>query len=89
MTYALRLTQAQHEILHRHLFPGDGKEAVAILLCGKRPEVPGISSRSGKFIPCRMSNASSDANACNVVYRYYRFASSIGNSGRLVHREGP
>lgn len=36
MTYALRLTQAQQEALHRHLFPGDGKEAVAILLCGKR-----------------------------------------------------
>ena len=36
MTYALRLTQAQHRTLHGHLFPGDGKEAVAILLCGKR-----------------------------------------------------
>ena len=36
MTHALRLTQAQHELLRHHLFPGDGKEAVAILLCGKR-----------------------------------------------------
>ena len=36
MDYALRLTQAQHQVLHEHLFPGDGKEAVAILLCGKR-----------------------------------------------------
>jgi hypothetical protein len=36
MQYALRLTQIQHEILRKHLFPGDGKEAVAILLCGKR-----------------------------------------------------
>jgi hypothetical protein len=36
MTYALRLTQAQHRKLRDHLFPGDGKEAVAILLCGRR-----------------------------------------------------
>lgn len=36
MTYVLRLTQAQHQRLRGHLFPGDGNEAVAILLCGKR-----------------------------------------------------
>lgn len=36
MSCALRLTQAQHQKLRGHLFPGDGKEAVAILLCGRR-----------------------------------------------------
>lgn len=36
MTCALRLSQAQHQKLHGHVFPGDGKEAVAILLCGRR-----------------------------------------------------
>ena len=36
MTYTLRLTQSQHEALRAHLFPGDGKEAVALLLCGRR-----------------------------------------------------
>ncbi len=36
MRYALRLTHAQHQTLHAHLFPGDGKEAVALLLCGRR-----------------------------------------------------
>jgi hypothetical protein len=36
MRYALRLTHAQHQTLHVHLFPGDGKEAVALLLCGRR-----------------------------------------------------
>jgi hypothetical protein len=36
MTHSLRLTQAQHEVLRAHLFPGDGKEAVALLLCGRR-----------------------------------------------------
>src|SRR5688572_30610811 len=36
MTYALRLTEAQHRALVGHLFPGDGKEAVALLLCGRR-----------------------------------------------------
>ena len=30
----LRLTASQHEQLKRHLFPGDGKESVALALCG-------------------------------------------------------
>src|SRR6266851_3818584 len=34
--YALRLTEAQHDLLRAHLFPGDGNEAVALLLCGRR-----------------------------------------------------
>ena len=36
MQYALRLTHTQHAALRNHLFPGDEKEAVALLLCGKR-----------------------------------------------------
>jgi hypothetical protein len=32
----LSMTGKQHARLRRHLFPGDGKEAVAILLCGRR-----------------------------------------------------
>jgi hypothetical protein len=32
----LRLTEEQHSILRSHLFPEDGKEAVAIALCGRR-----------------------------------------------------
>lgn len=35
-TYSLRLTEAQHETLEQHLFPGDGLEAVALLVCGRR-----------------------------------------------------
>lgn len=35
MSTKLRLTQGQHEDLRRHLFPGDGKEAVAAALCGR------------------------------------------------------
>jgi hypothetical protein len=30
------MTGAQHEELRQHLFPGDGKESVALLLCGRR-----------------------------------------------------
>jgi len=30
------MTQLQYEALRAHLFPGDGREAVAILLCGRR-----------------------------------------------------
>jgi hypothetical protein len=35
MTTKLRLTGRQHGQLERHLFPGDGKEAVAIVMCGR------------------------------------------------------
>ncbi len=34
MKAKLRLTEAQYEQLRLHLFPGDGLEAVALLLCG-------------------------------------------------------
>lgn len=36
MTVSLTMTAAQRKQLHTHLFPGDGCEAVAILLCGRR-----------------------------------------------------
>lgn len=36
MRYALRMTEAHHQALQSHLFPGDGNEAVALLLCGRR-----------------------------------------------------
>jgi ThiF family/Prokaryotic homologs of the JAB domain len=36
MQYALRLNGEQHQLLQSHLFPGDGKEAGALLLCGRR-----------------------------------------------------
>src|SRR5689334_23323985 len=35
MRTKLRLTERQHVALNRHLFPGDGKEAVAVALCGR------------------------------------------------------
>ena len=36
MKFALRMTGLQHAALQAHLFPGDGHEAVALLLCGRR-----------------------------------------------------
>lgn len=36
MKFRLRLTQQHHDALRTHLFPGDGREAVALLLCGRR-----------------------------------------------------
>jgi hypothetical protein len=36
MKFTLRMTQQHHDALRGHLFPGDGKEAVALLLCGRR-----------------------------------------------------
>jgi ThiF family/Prokaryotic homologs of the JAB domain len=35
MTVVLRMTGQQHAAIQSHLFPGDHKEAVAILLCGR------------------------------------------------------
>lgn len=36
MRATLTMTADQHEALRRHLFPGDGFEAVAVALCGRR-----------------------------------------------------
>jgi ThiF family/Prokaryotic homologs of the JAB domain len=36
MRIKLRLTQSDHSALHDHLLPGDGLEAVAVALCGRR-----------------------------------------------------
>lgn len=36
MKFTLRMTGSQHAALEGHLFPGDGNEAVALLLCGRR-----------------------------------------------------
>ena len=35
MDVALAMTARQHTALYTHLFPGDGKEAVAVALCGR------------------------------------------------------
>lgn len=35
MKYKLRMTGQQYAALQEHLFPGDGKEAVALALCGR------------------------------------------------------
>lgn len=36
MEVVFRMTGKQHGHLHRHLYPGDGNEAVAFVLCGRR-----------------------------------------------------
>ncbi len=38
MKFTLRMTGRQHTALKSHLFPGDGNEAVAVALCGRRAE---------------------------------------------------
>ena len=35
MNYSLRISGQHHEQLRGHLFPGDGLEAVAFVLCGR------------------------------------------------------
>ena len=36
MDYTLRLTETHHSAIRSHLFPGDGNEAAALLICGRR-----------------------------------------------------
>lgn len=52
MTIGLRLTGRQHQVLRQHLFPGDGLEAVAIALCGRRRGSRGVSDLSVHRIAC-------------------------------------
>lgn len=49
--FTLRLTQNQHECLRSHLLPGDGLEAVAIGLCGRRRGEDGYAFTLRKLVP--------------------------------------
>lgn len=53
MKTILRMTGLQHEELRRHLFPGDGCEAVAVAICGRRAgeDVQVLTLREIKLIP--------------------------------------
>ncbi len=53
MSATLRLSQNHHEIVRRHLFPGDGNEAVALLLCGRREsgDWPVLAVREVAVVP--------------------------------------
>ncbi len=53
MKTILRMTGLQHEQLRRHLFPGDGCEAVAVALCGRRAgkDKHILTAREIKLIP--------------------------------------
>lgn len=50
-TYSLRMSGRQHAALLSHLFPGDGKEAVAIALCGRRAGPAGATLLVHKLFP--------------------------------------
>lgn len=45
LAISLTMTDRQHALLKRHLFPGDGFEAVALLLCGRARGAPGAEVR--------------------------------------------
>ena len=50
----LALTELQHQQLGRHIYPGDGLEAAAIVLCSHAPP-PRVRFITRKIIPvpCR------------------------------------
>jgi hypothetical protein len=49
--YKLRLSQTQHSDLKRHLLPGDGREAVAVGLCGRRRDKENHCLSLMKLVP--------------------------------------
>ncbi len=53
MRVKLRLTGKQYGLLQAHLFPGDGKEAVALALCGRNagPDVHCLSIHRIEVVP--------------------------------------
>lgn len=51
METVLRMTGRQHELLRAHLFPGDGNEAVAVALCGRRAGEPRHALTVRKIVP--------------------------------------
>lgn len=50
-TYSLRMSGRQHAALLAHLFPGDGREAVAVALCGRRVTPAGVTLLVHKLLP--------------------------------------
>lgn len=68
----LRLSGKQHAQLRSHLFPGDGKEAVAVLLCGRRHGVSRHCLSAWKVILI-------PHNECDRTQQYVRW-----NTDRLV-----
>lgn len=50
-TYSLWMSGRQHISLAAHLFPGDGKEAVAVALCGRRVGPEGVTLLVHKLFP--------------------------------------
>lgn len=45
---ALRMTGRQHAHLRQHLFPGDGREAIALALCGRLAAPPAAPESDGE-----------------------------------------
>lgn len=53
MSSRLRIAQRHYDIVRHHLFPGDGKEAIALLLCGRREDNlhPVLTVREVAIVP--------------------------------------
>jgi hypothetical protein len=58
MTATVRMTREQHSQLMSHLFPGDGCEAVALLLCGRRESESRPALAVRKVVPVPYASCS-------------------------------
>lgn len=56
MNYTLKISGIHHGLLEKHLFPGDGFEAVALALCGRRESSEGIVFLVNEIYPVPYEN---------------------------------
>jgi len=75
MQYELRVSGKHFQKLQQHLFPGDGKEAVAIVLCGRyeKNDISILLTHKLELIPHNECNRSMD----NVIWKTERIVHLI------------
>jgi len=76
-TSTLSMTQSSHEVLKQHLFPGDGQEAAAVMICTR---VPGARQRLlvKSIIPVPYSACRRDQNKITWSSEFIEQAIDLG-----------
>ena len=88
--WTLTLTDTQHALLKRHLFPGDGLEAVALLLCGRavsgdRMRLIAHDTHLVPYAACRRMKASVTCQPTDVLPKLLEQAAQTGLSLVKIH----
>jgi len=90
MNFSFRISGAQHDELRRHLFPGDGNEAAAVILCGRHigGDRHQLLARNIYLIPhsaCTERTPTSIIWPTDLIERWLREADTLGLSVVKVH----